>query len=64
MGKTMDSNIVSKKKLFRPDEVAILIFKSKRTIYRWIKNGRINVVIRNGSSWIPKGELERLMEGL
>jgi excisionase family DNA binding protein len=55
---------LNKKRLFRPDEVAIILYKSKRTIYRMIKDGRLNAVSYRGSSWIPIEELEKLKEGL
>lgn len=42
----MDYEILWKKNLFRPDEVAELLLLSKRTIYRMLKDGRLTGVYR------------------
>jgi excisionase family DNA binding protein len=39
------------KRFFRPDEVARLLVLSRRTIYRMIKDGRLQAVKWGGGPW-------------
>ncbi len=52
-----------KKELFRVDEVArILGLKSSRTIYGWIKRGRIShIILPGGHKRIARHEIERIV---
>ncbi|AEB09334.1 helix-turn-helix domain-containing protein [Desulfobacca acetoxidans] len=43
----MNTEILLKKRFFRPDEVAELLLISKRTIYRMIHDGRLDGVDKN-----------------
>ncbi len=64
--------MMMKKKLFRPDEVAQLLCLSRRTIYRMIRDGRLPAVRLGAGPWrisretlllllpSPQGDLRRL----
>jgi excisionase family DNA binding protein len=51
-----------KKKFFRPDEVAELLSLSWRTVYRMIRDGRLNGVRLGSGPWrIPRDHLQTLL---
>ena len=43
--------MMMKKKLFRPDEVAQILCLSRRTIYRMIRDGRLPAVRLGAGPW-------------
>jgi len=43
--------MMMKKKLFRPDEVAQILCLSRRTIYRMIRDGRLPAVRLGSGPW-------------
>jgi excisionase family DNA binding protein len=47
----MKMEMVMKKKLFRPDEVAKILCLSRRTIYRMIRDGRLPAVRHGAGPW-------------
>lgn len=50
------------KRFFRPDEVARLLVLSRRTIYRMIKDGRLQAIKWGAGPWrIPKEALLALL---
>lgn len=52
------------KRFLRPDEMAEELRLSRRTIYRMIRDGRLQAVKMGKGPWrIPLGQLSRLMEG-
>jgi excisionase family DNA binding protein len=51
-----------KKQFFRPDEVALLLVLSRRTIYRMIRDGRLQAVKWGSGPWrIPREALRALL---
>ena len=57
---------IPNKELFRLDEVAaILNMKSTRTVYEWIRRGKIRYIrTPGGQRRIPRKELERIAVAL
>ena len=56
--------LISPKKFFRPDEAAAILVLSRRTVYRMMRDGRINGVKWGGGPWrIPRESLASLMPG-
>ncbi|MEJ2671212.1 MAG: helix-turn-helix domain-containing protein [Deltaproteobacteria bacterium] len=56
--------LLSKKRFFRPDEAATILVLSRRTVYRMMRDGRINGVKLGGGPWrIPRESLESLLPG-
>ena len=54
--------LMTKKKMFRPDEVAQILCLSRRTIYRMIKDGRLPAVRLGSGPWrIPRETLLKLL---
>jgi excisionase family DNA binding protein len=63
--------LMMKKKLFRPDEVAQILCLSRRTVYRMIKDGRLPPIRLGAGPWrisretlllvlpSPQGDLRR-----
>jgi excisionase family DNA binding protein len=63
--------LMMKKKLFRPDEVAQILCLSRRTIYRMIRDGRLSDIRLGAGPWrisretlllllpSPQGDLRR-----
>ena len=50
------------KRFFRPDEVARLLALSRRTIYRMIRDGRLQAVRWGSGPWrIPREALKALL---
>ena len=43
--------LVKQKRFFRPDEVADLLCLSRRTVYRMIRDGRLNGVRLDSGPW-------------
>ena len=43
--------MIKKKKMFRPDEVAQILCLSRRTIYRMIRDGRLPAVRLGAGPW-------------
>jgi len=43
--------MITKKKMFRPDEVAQILCLSRRTIYRMIRDGRLPAVRLGAGPW-------------
>ncbi len=57
-------DLVPPKKFFRPDEVAQLLAFSRRTVYRMIKDGRLQAVKWGEGPWrIPRESLGDLVAG-
>ncbi len=53
--------MLQNKRFFRPDEVAAILALSRRTIYRMIRDGRINGVKWGSGPWrIPRESLASL----
>jgi len=64
--------MIMKKKMFRPDEVAQILCLSRRTIYRMIRDGRLPALRLGAGPWrisretllillpTPQGDLRRL----
>ncbi|MFZ2088139.1 MAG: helix-turn-helix domain-containing protein [Desulfobaccales bacterium] len=67
--------MIMKKKVFRPDEVAKLLCLSRRTVYRMIRDGRLPALRLGGGPWrisretllmllpSPQGDLRRFSRG-
>ncbi|MGQ9687291.1 MAG: helix-turn-helix domain-containing protein [Desulfobaccales bacterium] len=54
--------LIMKKRLFRPDEVAQILCLSRRTIYRMIRDGRLPAVRLGAGPWrIPRETLLTLL---
>ena len=54
--------LVMKKRMFRPDEVAQILCLSRRTIYRMIRDGRLPAVRLGQGPWrIPREALLMLL---
>ena len=54
--------LVLKKRMFRPDEVAQILCLSRRTIYRMIRDGRLPAVRLGSGPWrIPRDTLLMLL---
>jgi len=50
------------KRFFRPDEVAEILALSRRTVYRMIRDGRLNGVRWGSGPWrIPREALSALL---
>lgn len=50
--------LIFKKRFFRPDEVAALLSLSRRTVYRMIRDGRLQGVRFGSGPWrIPRENL-------
>jgi len=50
------------KRFFRPDEVARLLALSRRTIYRMIRDGRLQAIKWGSGPWrIPREALQALL---
>lgn len=50
------------KRFFRPDEVARLLALSRRTIYRMIRDGRLQAIKWGSGPWrIPREALQDLL---
>jgi excisionase family DNA binding protein len=59
-GKNME--LMMKKRMFRPDEVARILCLSRRTIYRMIRDGRLPAVRLGSGPWrIPREALLMLL---
>lgn len=43
--------LLAKKRLFRPDEVADILCLSRRTVYRMIRDGRLSGVRLGSGPW-------------
>lgn len=44
-------DLLTKKRLFRPDEVADILCLSRRTVYRMIRDGRLSGVRLGSGPW-------------
>lgn len=56
--------LVPQKRFFRPDEVAQLLALSRRTVYRMIRDGRLQAVKWGEGPWrIPRESLGDLVAG-
>lgn len=54
--------LVMRKRMFRPDEVAQILCLSRRTIYRMIRDGRLPAVRLGAGPWrIPREALMNLL---
>ena len=54
-------DLLQNKRFFRPDEVASILDLSRRTIYRMIRDGRLNGVKWGSGPWrIPRESLAGL----
>lgn len=52
---------VPQKESFRPDEVAVLLGVSRRTVFRWLKKGVIQGVYCRGHKRIPRHAILSMM---
>jgi len=51
--------------LYKVDEVSLLFRVSKRTVYNWIKQGKMTVIRLGNEFRIPSSEVERILnEGI
>lgn len=56
--------LISKRRFFRPDEAAAILVLSRRTVYRMMRDGRINGVKWGRGPWrIPRESLASLLPG-
>jgi excisionase family DNA binding protein len=56
--------LISTKRFFRPDEAAAILVLSRRTVYRMMRDGRINATKYGGGPWrIPRESLANLLPG-
>jgi excisionase family DNA binding protein len=56
--------ILNQKRFFRPDEAAIILDLSRRTVYRMMRDGRITGVKWGRGPWrIPRESLVSLLPG-
>ena len=56
-------SMLNNKRFFRPDEVAELLALSRRTVYRMIRDGRINGVKWGNGPWrIPRESLTGILQ--
>ena len=56
--------LLEQRKFFRPDEVAQLLLLSRRTVYRMIRDGRLQAVAFGGGTWrIPCHSLAGVLSG-
>jgi len=54
--------LLTDKRFFRPDEVARMLALSRRTIYRMIRDGRLQAVKWGSGPWrIPRESLRELL---
>ncbi len=54
-------DLLQNKRFFRPDEVAVILDLSRRTVYRMIRDGRLNGVKWGSGPWrIPRESLTGL----
>lgn len=57
-----DMEFLQLKRFYRPDEVAVILDLSRRTIYRMIRDGRISGVKWGAGPWrIPRESLAGLL---
>ncbi len=55
-------DLVQQKRFFRPDEVAVILALSRRTVYRMMRDGRLTGVRWGAGPWrIPKESLAGLL---
>ena len=54
--------MTTEKHFYRPDEIAAAVEKPINTIYRWIREGRIEAVRLGGQLKIPSDEFKRLLK--
>jgi|UniRef100_A0A7C3SK52 excisionase family DNA binding protein len=55
-------DLLKKKRLFRPDEVADILCLSRRTVYRMIRDGRLSGVRLGSGPWrIARESILQLM---
>ena len=62
MDEVSPSPALPDKNLFRPDEVASLLNKSTRTVYRMIQTGTLPATEKEGVVRITREELRRVYE--
>jgi excisionase family DNA binding protein len=56
--------LINQKRFFRPDEAAAILVLSRRTVYRMMRDGRINAIKWDRGPWrIPRESLASLMPG-
>jgi excisionase family DNA binding protein len=54
---------MSEEEMLTPKEVRLRLGISKRTLYRWIKTGKINaVILPSGRIRIPREEVEKILK--
>jgi excisionase family DNA binding protein len=59
----LSMELINPKRFFRPDEAANILDLSRRTIYRMMRDGRINGVKWGGGPWrIPRESLAMLLQ--
>jgi excisionase family DNA binding protein len=59
----LSMELIYPKRFFRPDEAATILDLSRRTIYRMMRDGRINGVKWGGGPWrIPRESLAMLLQ--
>ena len=55
--------LITQKRFFRPDEAATILELSRRTVYRMMRDGRIDGVKLGGGPWrIPRQSLSMLLQ--
>ena len=58
----MTVKVIPDEELYTVGEAAPLIGKSIPTVWRWIKAGKIIIIRSRRNVYIPKSEVDRLME--
>jgi excisionase family DNA binding protein len=54
---------MTEEEMLTPKEVRLRLGISKRTLYRWIKTGKINaVILPTGRMRIPREEIEKILK--
>ena len=55
-------DLITKKRFFRPDEVADILCLSRRTVYRMIRDGRLSGVRLGSGPWrIARESIQSLL---
>jgi excisionase family DNA binding protein len=55
--------LIPNKESFRPDEAAILLGVSRRTVFRWLKKGVVEACSDRGYQRIPRQALLAMISG-
>ena len=60
----MPKNTLPFERHYKTTEVARILGVNRKTVWRWVKEGKIKAVQLMGNLWvIPESEVRRLLEG-